>query len=127
MRFGDFGDTGSYTVEFSVGSAVSAFGFDISGFQPGAGAGGLNLTLYNNGQLAGDMFIGSNVDWFAQFIGVTTDFDFDMVRVNIPVNTFNGTPQADISAFDDIVWSVPAPSSAALLALSGALATRRRR
>lgn len=130
LRMGSGGsESGSYTTAFTTQSAVRAFGFDISGFQPTNAANGFNLTLLNNGQLIDDIFVPSDqVFNEVRFFGfIYFGIDFDEVRVNIPILNIGGDP-ADHVAFDDVTWGqVPAPSTAALLALTGLAASRRRR
>lgn len=131
LRFGQNtpgtpGETGSYSVEFSFGQSVNAFGFDISGFQPTNAADGFNLSLFSNGQLIEDIFIFSDQGALdLNFYGFVSDMSFDSARVFIPV--LNSNSVADYVAFDDVTWGVPSPSSASLLALGGLIASRRRR
>ncbi|MAO22538.1 MAG: hypothetical protein CMJ25_17460 [Phycisphaerae bacterium] len=132
LRFGHnipgaAGETGSYSVDFTFGQAVQAFGFDISGFQPQDGADGFNLTLFSNGQIVEDLFVPATQNGFdVEFFGFVADASFDTARVNIPVLNTNST--ADYVAFDEVTWStVPTPASASLLALGGLIATRRKR
>jgi len=120
-------ETGSYTIQFTTDSAVNSFGFNISGFQPGVGANGFNLTLMNDAQIVDDLFIPSDLSATeVGFFGfINAQGDFNTIRINIPVIS-NQT--ADYVAFDDVTWAtIPAPSTASLLALTTLLATRRRR
>jgi len=124
---GGIGETGSYTVSFDFGSAVRAFGFDISGFQPNGAAGGFNLSLFSGGQLVEDIFVASDQGGLdVRFFGFLSVGDFDRAHVNIPV--LNGDDHvADFVAFDGVTWAVPAPASASMLGLSILCAMRRRR
>lgn len=131
LRFGENipggpDQTGSYSVDFTFGGSVRAFGFDISGFQPSGGADGFNLSLFSGNVLVYDLFVPADVDFTATFFGFTTDTSFDTARVNLPVIGSAGA--ADYVAFDDVTWSaVPTPGAASLLALAGLTAARRRR
>lgn len=117
--------TGSYTAQFAFQNATDAFGFDISGFEPLLGAQGFSVTTFLNGQIAEDFFVPAAGYFPVRFFGFVSDAAFDTVRLNIPVIGFEG--HADYVAFDDVVWAVPAPGGAAVLALAGLAAARRRR
>lgn len=122
----DMPQTGSYSVEFSFNSSISAFGFDLSGAEFPSGANGFNVTTYNNGQIRDDFFFASAQLFGVEFYGLITSDSFDTIRINIPVIGFNGT--ADYIAFDDVTWgAVPAPSAMSLLVIGGLATTRRRR
>jgi len=119
-------ETGSYTVEFSFASVQNAFGFDLSGFQPNSAANGFNVTTLNGGQTVDDFFVPSDqVFDTVEFYGFIADSAFDAFRVNIPVLGTEG--DADYVAFDGVVWGVPTPGTAAILALAGLGAARPRR
>ncbi len=121
----DMPQTGSYSAEFTFGGQVNAFGFDLSGTEFPFGADGFNVTTFANGQIVDDFFWSSDQIFNARFYGLVTEGSFDTIRINIPVIGLSGT--ADYIAFDDVTWGVPTPSSAALLALGGLAAARRRR
>jgi len=121
-------ETGSYTLAFTTQQATNAFGFDISGFQPNSAADGFNITFLNNGQVVDELFVPS--DQAFDDVGFYGFFHksamYNEIRVNIPVLNQGGI--ADFAAFDDVTWGVvPAPSTAALFALAGFTASRRRR
>ncbi len=119
-------ETGSYSVSFYTASAVNAFGFDLSGFQPNDAANGFNVTLFNNGQVTADFFLPSDqLFGDVEFYGFVMDDAFNEFRINIPVLGLEGT--ADYTAFDDIAWGVPTPAASTLLALAALTTTRRRR
>lgn len=133
LRFGDNipggpPETGSYSVEFTFGQTVRAFGFDLSGFQPDVGAGGFNVSLFSNGQLVQDFFLPSDQPFpGVEFYGFALDSGFDAARVNLPVLN-GGASSADYVAFDDVTWStVPTPGPFALAACGSLLTARRRR
>lgn len=121
----DMPQTGSYSAEFTFGGAINAFGFDLSGAEFQFAAMGFNVTTFSNGQIRDDFFFPSNQLFGVQFYGLITSDAFDTIRINIPVLGNAGT--ADYVAFDDVSWAVPTPSSAALLAMGGLVASRRRR
>ena len=121
----DAPETGSYSAQFMLNGLNRAFGFDLSGFQPGAAANGFNVTTLNNGQLVADFFVPSDQALFdVEFYGFIFDDAFDEVRINIPVMF---TQVADYVAFDDVAWGVPSPSVLSLLGFAGIAASRRRR
>ncbi len=123
MAFGNDGDIGNYTVEYTFETSIREFGFEISGFQPSVSDQDLNFVLMANGQILYELSISTPNDFSIQFFGLITNTNFDTVRVTIGEL---GANDADYVAFDDVTFSVPTPSTAALLAL-GALATTRRR
>lgn len=119
-------ETGSYSVSFSTGTAVNAFGFDLSGFQPDLGANGFNVTLLNNGQITADFFLASDQMFGnVEFYGFVMDDAFTEFRINIPVIGLEG--DADYVAFDDVAWGIPTPAATTLLTLATLGASRRRR
>ena len=117
--------TGSYSVEFSFGAQVNAFGFDLSGPEFLVSAVGFNVSTFDNGQLMDDFFFPSDQLFSERFYGLVTSDAFDSIRINIPVIGNSGV--ADYVAFDDVSWGVPSPSAMSLLALGGLVTTRRRR
>jgi len=124
MAFGNDGDTGSYTVEYTFETSIREFGFEISGFQPDTSEQDLNFLLMANGQILYELSISTPDDFALQFFGIITNADFDTVLVTIGEL---GANDADYVAFDDVTFSVPTPSTAALLALGALTTTRRRR
>lgn len=120
--------TGSYGIEFTFDQTVRAFGFDLSGFQPLNSAGGLNISLFRDGQMVEDFFVFSDQHFgAAEFYGFSRTDGFDTARVFIPMLD-SDTFDADYVAFDGVTWStVPTPSSVALLTLGAFVGARRRR
>jgi len=132
LHFGESSETGSYTVGFSFDSAVEAFGFNISGWQPttsaGGPTGGTNIRLLNGGQIVDEFFRLRDVIIFdISFIGLASEAPFDEVRVSIAQLLPLPAGTADFVAFDDVAWVVPTPGGASLIALGGLVAVRRRR
>lgn len=131
LRYGESGDTGSYTAQFLLPEDVTAWGADVSGWQPfdaggGAGQGGANITLLLEGQIVHDFFYQSDADLAVTFVGFVSDQAFDEVRFGVMVLPSDGI--ADYAAFDQVSWAaVPAPGSVALVGGAGVLALRRRR
>jgi len=121
----DMPQTGSYSVEYTFGGSVNAFGFDLSGAEFATAAGGFNVTTFANGQVAHDFFFASDQFFAERFYGIVADQAFDAIRINLPVLGTNGT--ADYVAFDDVTWGVPSPSALSMLALGGLISTRRKR
>lgn len=130
LRFGRVGNFGDYVVQFRTSQATNAFGFDISDWEPEASSGRAGFEFRLNGQLQIGFDLPSDAgnllgdDEPPLFIGFTTDFVFDEVRMFI--DSFPAGPQADVTAFDQLVWAVPAPGTTALLAV-GAVCLKRRR
>lgn len=121
----DMPQTGSYSVEYTFGGSINAFGFDLSGAEFGSAADGFNITTFSNGQIANDFFFPSDQLFSVRFYGLVSDQSFDAIRINMPVLGTNGT--ADYVAFDDVTWGVPSPSALPMLALGGLVASRRKR
>lgn len=121
----DTPQTGSYSVEYTFGGAINAFGFDISGAEFSFAADGFNVTTFSNGQIAEDFFFPSDQLFSARFYGLVSDQSFDAIRINMPVLGNNGT--ADYVAFDDVTWGVPTPSALSVLALGALVSARRKR
>jgi hypothetical protein len=121
----DMPQTGSYSVEYTFGGSVNAFGFDLSGAEFLTAANGFNVTTFTNGQIAQDFFFPSDQFFTERFYGMIADQAFDAIRINLPVLGTNGT--ADYVAFDDVTWGVPSPSAISMLALGGLISTRRKR
>lgn len=120
---GSIDEFGSYSVAFSFGGqTANAFGFDISGVIFNLTAMGFSVTTLNNGQVMDDFFVPSDQVFGVRFYGMVLESAFDEIRIQI---SSDGV-WADYAAFDDVTWAVPAPSTAGLLALGGALAMRRR-
>lgn len=125
-RVGDAWETGDFVVGLS-GGPMTAFAFDLSGWQPAFSVGLLSLQLVRNGQpFDGTIVPGDAFDPSARFIGVTSDQVFDEIWVGIAAfPQFGGI--ADFVALDDIAWAVPTPGTTAALALTALAAGRRRR
>lgn len=121
----DMPQTGAYSVEFSFGGQVNAFGFDLSGTEFPFGVDGFSVTILDNGQIVDDFFWSSDQIFDPRFYGMVTDDAFDAIRINISIIGVSGV--ADYVAFDDVSWGVPSPSAMSLLALGGLAAARRRR
>ena len=117
-----------YTIQFLLPQGTSAFGFDISDWEPGliqTGPQGADVTLLNDGGLVIGFSLPSiQADTgLLTFVGFTSDtFIFDEVRF-----TVNETFGPDVTGVDEVSWVVPSPGAAGLLALSSACVARRRR
>lgn len=122
--------SGSYSVEFDTGGEMTAFGFDITGWQPSQSTGGLSFTIFNGNQIVLDDFVAFNGDDFeATFWGWVADPGevFTSVRVSIPqIFDISFGAQSDVVGFDQVVW-VPSPGVVMPLAGGMLLAARRRR
>lgn len=128
LWFDEGKDTGTYTAQFALGQNTNAFGFNISGWQPDAGAMGTTITLLNDGSIADEFFMpASAVTFYNGFIGVVSSLEFDEVRVLIPQIELGPDTSADTIGVDDVSWVVPAPGTGAMVALGALLGTRRRR
>ncbi len=130
LRFGGVGDYGDYVVQFQTSQATNAFGFDISDWEPEASTGRAGFEFRLDGQLQIGFDLPSDAgnllgdDEPPLFIGFTTDFMFDEVRIFI--HSFPAGPQSDVTGYDQVAWAIPAPGTVAFLAL-GAVAMKRRR
>jgi hypothetical protein len=127
LRFGNSAVPGTWAVQYGTGGLMTAYGFDISGFQPTtAGTGGIQMSTVRNNVVQDTFLIPSTIEFSVQFFGFTSTSSFDAVRITFaPV----GPNDLDIVAFDEVAWvSVPGPGAACVLGL-GALgpALRRRR
>ena len=130
LAFGDTGDTGDYTVSFTGPVPMTAFGFDISGFQPETFESfGFDAAFYLSGSPVGSFFVPSVLPSFTgTFFGFVDSASFDEVRLTFSSNSLT-IPDADFVGFDEIQFApVPEPGSLLLIGtgLAG-LALRRRR
>gem|GEM_PF-3356930 len=136
VRFGGPGGfSGDYTMQFLLPQSTSAFGFDISDWEPGLiadGQQGASVALLNDGELVIGFNLGStqDVSGTLAFIGFTSDtFVFNEVRFTVK-EVFDpsfGAASFDITGVDEVSWAVPSPGGAAAFVLAGVLASRRRR
>ncbi|MEM0984098.1 MAG: hypothetical protein AAGI17_09130, partial [Planctomycetota bacterium] len=132
LRIGNAGEQEDYTVTFELTNVTDAFGVDLSDWEPGQiqlSQMGLGVELYREGQLVIGFFQPSDlaVDGGLSFFGLTTTlFEFDEIRLTFDqIGEF--FPNTDIVGFDEVAWVVPTPGSAAVVALGGLVASRRRR
>ena len=133
LRYGAANETGTYSARFTLPTASTVFGFDISAWQPSSaaggvpGQGGMNITLIGDGVFE-DFFFQSDATFDdLTFIGITNNAAFTEVRLSITQLQFQGFgTEADDVAFDQVSF-IPTPSAAAALVVAGTLATRRRR
>jgi len=122
-------------VRFSIPKATHAFGFDISDWEAGRGAGpitgpitGALVEFSIGGQIAGGTFVESNntASGLINFVGFTNDFAFDAVQITFA--PFNNTNQwADGVGFDEVAFAVPTPGVASVFAFGAIAIVRRRR
>ena len=105
---------------------MTAFGFDITGFQDFPNQGGFAMDLYLGVSPVESLWIPDPGDFGPNFHGVISDTLFDTV-----VMTFlrGSHLEGDFVGLDDIAFNaVPEPASATLLVLGGlGLVARRRR
>jgi hypothetical protein len=127
LAFGDTGDSGDYTVSFTGPVPMSAFGFDISGFQPETfGSGGFLSSFYLSGSPVGSLFVPSSLPSFTgTFFGFVNSASFDELRLTFTSNIGD----ADFVGFDQIQYApVPEPGTLLLIGTGlGGMALRRRR
>ena len=123
-NLGVSGGDGDYTVSFTATEHLKAFGFDISGFQPGNfGSGGFGVELYSGATLFDSFFHVDGTTMFdGEFKGFVNNSGFD--RINLTFSTTIGT--SDFVGFDHISMKpIPEPGTFALVGLG--LAGPRRR
>jgi hypothetical protein len=130
LAFGVVPETGDYIVSFMTGGLMSAFGFDLTGYQPTPFLSfGYTATFLLGGSLIDSVFLpgAGSLPSTVRFFGFATNFGFDEVRLSFDTNLEDDT--SDFVGFDDVAFNVvPEPTTAALLALGlvGMAAVRRR-
>lgn len=114
---------GPFTAQFA-GPTMTAFGFDLSGYQGTAnGTGGFNVELRSGGSTVDSFFVADATAFSAHFRGFVATTPFDAIRLTFaPVPT-----NSDILAFDEISFGNAVPEPAALAAGVVGLALLRRR
>ncbi|MCA9298974.1 MAG: hypothetical protein KDA28_07900 [Phycisphaerales bacterium] len=135
VRFGIGGGlVGDYTIQFLLPQSTSAFGFDISDWEPGTiidGPQGADVELLNDGNLVFGFGLPStqDVSGTLAFIGFASDtFIYDEIRFTVKEGVGGlDIPFLDVTGIDEVAWVVPAPGAAGVLALAAGMASRRRR
>lgn len=114
--------TGDYTVSFEFAAGMSAFAFDITGYQNFDAAGGYTVNLYNGETLVDSVFLPNTTIFLEKFHGFSSTNTFTRVAITIT--------GSDATGFDQLAFVpalVPAPGTVALLGLLGLGTGRRRR
>jgi hypothetical protein len=105
---------------------MSAFGFDLSGYQGTENStGGFTAALFNGSSQVDSVFVADTASFSVHFRGITSTIPFDAIRFTF--SSLSPSNSVDILAFDEIDFNqIPEPTGLALIGLAtGALLRRR--